>query len=213
MSVEGNGMLIQCECGTFRARLENFPRNTPGRLACYCDDCQTFMHHLNRADLLDSAGGTEVIPVYPAEMKIIAGREVIKCLRLSPNGLYRWYASCCNTPLTNSRPGFPWSGIVHRVFSVQDPGYLDRTLGPVKSRIMGRFARGTPPSGTAANIDFKGFMTVLPFLLKGLLTGKAKHSAFFEQDGRTPIVEPLVLSLEEKSAIRTKLGFPARADS
>jgi hypothetical protein len=201
------GMQIQCECGTFRAQLENFPGNTPGRLACYCDDCQTFMHYLNRADLLDSAGGTEVVPVYPEQMKIIAGREVLKCLRLSPEGLYRWYASCCNTPVTNTRPGFPWMGTVHRVFTVPDPSYLVRTLGPVKSRIMGRFARGTPPSGTAKNINFKGFMTVLPFIVKGMLTGKAKHSPLFERDGKMPIVPPIVLSLQERNAIRQRLGF------
>lgn len=200
-------MQIQCECGTFRAQLDHFPRNTPGRLACYCDDCQTFLQRLNRADLLDSAGGTEVIPVYPADMKIIAGREALKCLRLSPEGLYRWYAGCCNTPVTNTRPGFPWMGTVHRMFSVQDPGYLERTLGPVKSRIMGRYARGTPPSGTATNIDFKGFMTVFPFLAKGLLTGKSKPSPLFENDGRTPIVQPVVLSLDERNAIRRQLGF------
>lgn len=202
-------MQIQCECGQFRAQLANFPSNTPGRLACYCDDCQTFLHYLNRADLLDSSGGTEVIPVYPAEIKIIAGRDVMKCLRLSPDGLHRWYASCCNMPVTNTRPGFPWMGTVHRVFTVQDPGYLERTLGPIKSRIMGRFAQGTPPSGTAAKIDFKGFMTVLPFLAKGALTGKGKHSPFYEADGKTPIVAPIVVSLQERNAIRHRLGFPA----
>jgi len=200
-------MEIQCECGAFRAQLQNFPRNTPGRLACYCDDCQIFAHRLNRADLLDSAGGTEVVPVYPAEIKIVAGRDVLKCLRLSPKGLYRWYAGCCNTPITNVSPGFPWAGLVHRVFTVKDPGYLERTFGAVRSRIMGRYARGTPPAGTAQKIDVKGFVTVLPFILKGLVTGKAKRSPFFAEDGRTPIVSPTVLSLEEKNALRQRLGF------
>jgi len=165
------------------------------------------MHRLNRADLLDAAGGTEVVPVYPAEIEIVSGREVLQCLRLSPNGIYRWYAGCCNTPVANTKPGFPWAGVVHRMYSVQDPGYLQRTLGPIKSRIKGRFARGTPPSGTAADIDLKGFKTVLPFLLKGMLLGKGKHSPFFQQDGRTPIVQPVVVSLEERNALRQKLGF------
>jgi hypothetical protein len=200
-------MQIQCECGAFRAQLRNFPHNTPGRLACYCDDCQTFAHHLNRADLLDGAGGTEVIPVYPAEIQIDAGLEVLKCLRLSPGGLYRWYANCCSTPVANVRPGFPWVGLVHRVFTVKDPSYLDRTFGVIKSRIMGRYARGTPPSGTAEKIDFKGFVTVMPFIIKGLLMGKAKRSPFFAEDGRTPIVPAIVLSLQERSAIRQRLGF------
>jgi hypothetical protein len=93
------------------------------------------------------------------------------------------------------------------MYSVKDPSLLERTFGPIKSRIMGRFARGTPPSGTAANIDFKGFVTVFPFLLKGMLLGKAKRSPFFQQDGRTPIVAPVVVPLDEKNALRKKLGF------
>lgn len=200
--MSGNPMHIQCECGKFRAQLEQFPHNTPGRLVCYCDDCQALLHYLNRADLLDAAGGTEVIPVYPSEIKILEGREVLKCVRLSPKGLYRWFTGCCNTPVASTRPGFPWVGMVHRVYSVQDSDYLEKTLGPIKSRIMGRFAKGTPPSGTASGIDFKGFVTVLPFLLKGALMGKAKRSPFFEQDGVTPIVHPRVLSLEERDAVR-----------
>lgn len=200
-------MQIQCECGKFRAQLEGFPHNTPGRLACYCDDCQIYAHYLKRTDLLDAAGGTEVVPVYPSDMKIVEGREHLKCLRLSPNGLYRWYAGCCNTPVANVRPGFPWVGIVHRAYNVKDRGYLEKTFGPIKSRIQGRFARGTPPRGTASKIDFKGFMTVLPFLLKGMWAGKAKSSPFFEKDGATPIVQPLVVSLEERNAIRQRLGF------
>jgi hypothetical protein len=110
-------------------------------------------------------------------------------------------------PVANTKPGFPWAGIVHRAYAVKDPGYLERTFGPVKSRIKGRFAKGTPPSGTPSDMDFKSFITVLPFLLKGLLTGKAKNSPFFENDGQTPIVPPVVLSLDERSAIRHRLGF------
>ncbi|HEX7013356.1 MAG TPA: DUF6151 family protein [Steroidobacteraceae bacterium] len=199
-------MEIQCECGTFRARIDNFPGGTPGRLVCYCDDCQVFAHHLNRADLLDSAGGTEVVPVYPAQIEIVAGREALKCLRLSPKGLHRWYAGCCNTPVANANPGFPWVGIVHRVFTVKDSGYLERTLGGVRSRIMGRFARATPPGRTAEKIDFNAFRIVLPFILKGFVTGKVKPSPFFAGDGQ-PIVPPVVLSLPEKNAIRRRLGF------
>jgi hypothetical protein len=200
-------MQIQCECGKFRAELEQFPLHTPGRLACYCDDCQVYLHYLNRADLLDAAGGTEVVPVYPAHLKILQGREVMKCLRLSPKGLDRWYAGCCKTPLGNTRPGFPWVGIAHRAYNVRDPNYLEKTFGPIKSRINGRFAKGTPPSGTASGMDFKGFLSVLPFLLRGLIMGKAKPSPFFAQDGATPIAQPQVLPLEERNAIRRKLGF------
>jgi hypothetical protein len=45
--------------------------------------------------------------------------ERIVGLRLTPNGLYRWYASCCKTPLGNTLgPAIPFVGIVARTFEV-----------------------------------------------------------------------------------------------
>ncbi len=199
--------IIQCECGKFQAELTHFPEHSPGRLACYCDDCQTYLHALGREDLLDSAGGTEVIPVYPADCKILSGQEVLKCNRLSPNGLYRWSTTCCNTPIANTRPGLPWLGIIYRAYTAKDPRVLENTFGPVRSAIMGRFARGTPPPYVSSRIGFKDMLTVLPFLLKGKLLGRAKPSPFFRADGVTPIVAPIVVPVEQKNAIRAKLGF------
>jgi hypothetical protein len=204
-------MQIRCECGTFRAALTGFPTNTPGRLVCYCDDCQTYLHWLGRPDLLDSAGGTEVIPVYPSEVSFVAGREALVSMRLSPDGLLRWYSSCCKTPIANTRPKFPWVGVIHRAYSVDDPGLLERVLGPVRSRINGQFARGAPPSRTSSKMGLKDVAVVLPFLLKGAVLGRAKHSPFFEEDGVTPAVAPIVLPPEERTAIRRRLGFEGRS--
>ena len=72
-------MEIQCQCGKFRARLKAFPNGTPGRLVCYCDDCQSYLRHLKRTDLLDAHAGTEVIPAYPADVEILQGKEQLKC--------------------------------------------------------------------------------------------------------------------------------------
>ncbi|MEN0060360.1 MAG: DUF6151 family protein, partial [Bdellovibrio sp.] len=92
-------MEIQCECGQFKAKIEPFPANTPGRCICYCDDCQTYLHHIGRADLLTAAGGTEIIPVYPQQIHILTGQELLRCTRLSPKGLFRWWVACCHTPI------------------------------------------------------------------------------------------------------------------
>lgn len=188
-------MEIQCECGKFRAELTQFPKNTPGRLKCYCDDCQTFLHYLKRADLLDENGGTEIIPAYPADIKLIAGKEHLKCIRLSPTGMFRFFAACCNTPIANTAPQRAWVGIHRRVYTVKYPNKIDDELGPVKSSIMGKFAKGTPPPGTPQKFNFKGMLTVMPYLLKGALLGKSKHSPFFESG--EAIASPKVLSSEE----------------
>ena len=185
-------MRIQCDCGSFQADLTGFPRNSPGRLACYCNDCQAYLEKLGRKDLLDAYGGTEVIPVYPSEFVIASGKEHLRCNRLSRKGLNRWSATCCNSPIANTKANFPWVGILHNAYRAADPQALDR-LGPVRSRIMGKYAKGKPPFEIAERINFKAMMSVLPFLLKGKLFGKSKPNPFFKEDGTTPISEPKLL--------------------
>ena len=187
-------MEIQCECGKFRARLNAFPNNTPGRLVCYCDDCQSYLHHLKRDDLLDANGGTEVIPAYPADVEILGGLEYLQCTRLSPTGTFRFSTSCCNTPIVNTRPNKPWAGFLHCVYSAG----VDQMLGPVRSRIMGRYAKGTPPSGTPERFNLRAMLSVMPFILKGKLLKKARPSPFFNKDGITPIVVPRILNETER---------------
>lgn len=195
-------MEIQCECGKFRAELRAFPGNTPGRLVCYCDDCQMYMRHLGRTDLLDANGGTEVIPAYPADVKVLQGLEHLKCTRLTATGTFRFSTSCCNTPIANARPGEPWMGFLHCVYTAGDARTLDQTFGPVRSRIMGRYAKGTPPAGTPNTFDLRAMVTVLPFLLKGKILRKSKASPFFADDGITSIVAPQVLTEIERQAAR-----------
>lgn len=192
-------MEIQCDCGKFRAELTQFPKNTPGRLICYCDDCQAFLHYLKRPELLNENGGTEIIPAYPADIKIIAGKDVVKCVRLHSKGMYRFFTSCCHTPIANTDPTRPWAGINYHMYITKDPSVLDRELGPVKSSIMGKYAKGKPPAGTPQTFDFKGMVTVLPFIIKGKVLGKAKQSPFFHNG--EAIVVPKVLTAEERSKI------------
>lgn len=46
-------------------------------------------------------------------------------------------------------------------------------------------------------------LSVMPFMLKGMLLGKAKPSPFFADDGVTPIVAPHVLTKAERQALRS----------
>ena len=98
MQTEGfRTMRIQCDCGGFQAELTHFPAHSPGRLMCYCADCQRFLEKIERKDLLDAYGGTEVVPVYPSEIRILQGEDLLVCNRLSPQGLFRWSTRCCNS--------------------------------------------------------------------------------------------------------------------
>ncbi len=183
-------MEISCDCGAFVAKLKAFPRNTPGRLVCYCDDCQAYAKKIRRTDVLDQYGGTEVIPVYPKEIEIIQGIDVLKCYRLTTGGTYRWATSCCNSPILNSNPGFPWAGIFHTAY--KNSSALSK-LGEVKSRIYGKYALNSTPFKISDKISFKDMLVVFPFIVKGKILGMDKNSPFFCTDNVTPIIKPEVL--------------------
>lgn len=197
---------IQCDCGQFQIEISEFTDSTPGRAVCYCDDCQSFLHHLGRSELLDANGGSEVIPVYPSSIRILSGQEHLRCTRLSPKGLYRFSTTCCQTPVANLASGMPWAGISARMFHHSDSGILDRLLGPVKSRIMAKFAYGSIPKYASPMLQPRDFVFVLPFVIRGLILGKRTPSPFFKADGKTPVVTPEIIALDARNELRKKLG-------
>jgi hypothetical protein len=163
---------------------------------------------LGRSDLLDDNGGTEIIPVFPSAVKIMIGKEKIQCTRLSPQGLFRFSTTWCKTPVAFRSPGLPLVGIPARMFSVTDSEILDRTLEPVKSRMMAQFAYGNVPKQASKKLQTRDVSFLLPFLAKGKLLGKSKPSPFFESDGRTSIAPPDVISLETREKLRSMLRQP-----
>ena len=61
-----------------------------------------FAHFLERAeDVLDGYGGTEVLQLSQGRLRLERGSDRLACLRLTPRGLLRWYAGCCDTPIGN----------------------------------------------------------------------------------------------------------------
>jgi hypothetical protein len=84
------------------------------RFVCYCKDCQAFARFLDRADVLDLAGGTDIFQMPPGHMRLTAGKDALGCLRLS-NKVLRWYADCCRTPIANTATGprFPIVAVIH----------------------------------------------------------------------------------------------------
>ena len=106
---------VSCRCGEFTAVVAIDNQNTPTRLKCYCVDCQTYARHLDQAEVqLDDNGGTDILQISPAQFSIKAGEKHLSSLMLSPKGIYRWYASCCNTPICNTTTNaeMPYVGLL-----------------------------------------------------------------------------------------------------
>ena len=142
--------------------------------------------------MLDDYGGTEVVPVYPGEMKFLQGAEYLKCNRISSDGTNRWSTTCCNSPIVNTPDGMPWAGVFHQTYTRTESDYLEK-LGKVKSRIYGKYAREGAPFKISAKIGFGDMVAVMPFIVKGKMLKKHLNSPFFESDNATLIREPEVL--------------------
>jgi Family of unknown function (DUF6151) len=93
---------LGCSCGKVRGHLHEVSRQRVHRIICHCGDCQAFLRHLARVDLLDASGGCDLLQCSPADMTFEEGTQHIVGMRLSSRGLYRWYARCCHTPLGNT---------------------------------------------------------------------------------------------------------------
>src|SRR5262249_938451 len=138
---------LRCRCGHMRGIASDVSPSSGFRFVCYCKDCQAFARFLDRPDVLDPAGGTDIVQLPPAWVKLTAGADALRALRLSDRGVLRWYSDCCRTPIANT--GGPGSPIFGMFFSFGDPDAdgLSRggVLAPPLCRIFERSAFGPLP--------------------------------------------------------------------
>ena len=191
---------IQCACGSVRGTLCEVSPDTVQHYVCHCDDCRAFIRHIDRAgDLLTEHGGTAVIHSTPARYTLTEGRDQLAAVRLSPKGLLRFYASCCNTPLGSvlEKPGIPLVSIARVALPADASAHIGASRG-----VNARFAIGDRSTLDAAE---RLPLSVLPATLCRLmlqkLQGQAYPSTFHEADGR-PILEPTVLSAGQRAALQ-----------
>ena len=188
---------LSCRCGKLQGEVDG--ARVVARALCYCKDCQAFARFLKaEGEVLDEAGGTEVAATLPAAVRFTGGLEHLACMSLSPRGIYRWYASCCNTPIGNTprEPKMAYVGMV-RICLAAPPETLDRQLG------RARFAANTgsayrrvetTPLRLALAVVRIGAM-----LTRARVTGGYRDNPFFEAG--TPIRTPRVLTVEERAAV------------
>ncbi len=90
-----------CRCGKLAGEVD--VNTAVNRGICYCKDCQAFAYFLGAPErILDAQGGTDIVQTSPQALTFTAGREHLACMGLTPHGLMRWYAACCNTAIGNT---------------------------------------------------------------------------------------------------------------
>lgn len=198
---------FRCRCGKLRGVIEGAAPDTTHRALCYCDDCQSAAYAIGAPDFLDARGASDIFQVPPRMIRLTEGAAQLRCLRLSPKGLLRWYAGCCDTPVGNclATPRSPFAGIHGANFELGERS-RDEVLGPVRMRVMGAFARGGCPEGVAPKVRLSEAGPVARLLLRSVLRGLHRPSPFFDAATGAPVATPRVLSLAERNAARAKAG-------
>ncbi|MBL8636807.1 MAG: hypothetical protein JNM40_26515 [Myxococcales bacterium] len=196
---------LRCRCGKVTGRVQRAAPQHVNRVICYCDDCQAFVHKLGRSELLDSQGGSDIIQMAPSALRFDQGLDQIVGLRLSERGLYRFYASCCHTPLGNTvGPKLPFVGVIAACFT-DGARSLDDTFGPPIGKILGQYALGSPPAGSTG-MNVRLLARVAWLMLGWKLRGQGSPSPFFDKDSQAPRYPVTTLSPTERAALRPLCG-------
>jgi len=136
---------LRCRCARVRGVASKIAPSGGFRFVCYCQDCQAFARFLERPDVLDPAGGTDIFQMPPGRVKFVAGADAVRCLRFSSK-VFRWYTDCCRTPIGNTAAGprFPVVGLIHSFMDYQANGCSrEEVLGARRaSKIFGWWWRG-----------------------------------------------------------------------
>lgn len=188
---------IQCNCGTIRAQLDSF--GISNRVICYCTDCRAFALFLERPDVLDSKGGTEILQVAQSRLVFTQGVEHLAAVRLTETGMIRWYSACCKTPLGNTMPNRKMvvAGLIH---SCLDRSQLDSGFGREIALVNTDTAIGEPKPKQSGL--FRSILRFLRMVTTGLLSGRYRASPFFNPAG-APVAVPQVLSSEQLAKLKS----------
>jgi hypothetical protein len=192
---------LRCRCGRVRGVAAEIAPHTGFRFVCYCRDCQAFARFLERPDVLDAAGGTDIFHLPAGRVRFSAGTDAVRCLKFSSR-VFRWYSDCCRTPIGNTAgPRFPAVGIIHCFMDIDAGRARDAALGAPLCRIFERSATGplapdAPPPRSLGLVARR-----LPTLLGWWLRGRGRPNPFFDDHTSAPLAVPRVCTPGERAAL------------
>ncbi len=193
----GADLAIGCSCGSVKGVARGISSSRVNRVVCGCDGCQSYARYLGRADeILDAYGGTDIFQTSPRYIEVTEGIDHIACLRMTPNGALRWYATCCSTPIANtlSTRQVPFIGVLHAcVDRLNDKRLVEESLGPVRARVNN--ADAPSESGTWELVRM--ILRYGSMLVMWRLRGDHKLSPFFSAHTGEPIVVPRLVGSDK----------------
>jgi hypothetical protein len=196
------GFPLRCRCGLVRGVANDVAPYAGFRFVCYCQDCQAFARFLERPDVLDTAGGTDIYQMPAGRVKLTAGTDAVRCLHFSSK-VYRWYTDCCRTPIGNTAgPRFPMVGLIHSFMSYDADGRSrDEVLGAPLCRIYERSASGPLPPNSPPPPAFSLFAIRASRLLGWWVRGLGRPNPFFDDHTHAAVSIPRVLTPNERATL------------
>jgi hypothetical protein len=194
---------LRCRCGRVRGVASDISPSSGIRFVCYCKDCQAFARFLERPDVLDPGGGTDIFQMPPRRVKLTAGTDAVRCLRLS-KGVLRWYTDCCRTPIGNTAAGprFPVVALIHSFIDHEAVDHSrDEVLGPPICRIHERSAIGPLPPNAPTRASLGVFTRRASKILGWCLRGLGRPTPFFDDFTKAPLSAPRVLTRSERAVL------------
>lgn len=188
-------LALRCACGTVQGQARGVTPRNVRRVCCYCPDCRAFLNHVGAQSCVTDDGGADLVATLPGRIEFTAGHDQISVLRLSKNGLLRWYAACCGTPLGNT-PAKP----VPRFVSVPRALFADPDADTVLGNLKAIVNTAQAPAGSVPPKEF-GFPGFIIYVASGHLASvlglAPKNTPYFDANGK-PAVTPYVLTKEER---------------
>jgi len=193
---------LKCKCGKVKGMATGVSPASGNHGRCTCIDCRAFIRFLERAEILDEDGGTELFQFTPSQIQITFGGELLRCVRLSPKGMIRWFTDCCKTPMGNTMP-WPRLPFVGMPILFMDFAALGKRpediLGPIT--MTGFENQATRPvAKVSGGVKVKVLGKMFWILGTGFVLGRAQPSPFFKADGTTT-VPPTLLTKEERGKL------------
>ncbi len=184
-------LAFACNCGALSGHIKAAGVSSGTHAECFCHDCRAAQLYFKQPD--PAPGPVDVLQTSPEYIVFETGAEHLALMQLSPKGMLRWYAKCCNAPLatTTRTPKFPFAGFIGK--RLQHP----EKLGPVVTR---GFVPG--PGGKQSHQGLRhAVVGLLSRVAKSRLSGRWKDTPFFDVNTGAPVVSPVILTKDQRAGL------------
>ena len=191
MSFDNIPLHFSCTCGDVQGVVETSALRDGVHAACFCSDCRAAQLYFGQPD--PAPGPVALFQTAPDRMTITEGLDKLGLMRLGPNGLLRWYATCCNAPLCNTlkSPKFPFVGIPVDRFAAPE------RLGPVQ--VQGFIA--APDGKTRHKGAGRMVWRMFSRFFTAWTSGRWRDTPFFDLKTGKPVAEAEIPTREQRTAL------------